>query len=112
MTPINDTLSRLARAFSVAEIMVNASSLTCAQDEGQALELLNRFPDFDVIPILTATRVSAYVERGSSVACQIDVNDLVSDGTSIVDAIDILKFRPRFFVLVSDRIGGYVHYSD
>jgi hypothetical protein len=31
---------------------------------------------------------------------------------SILDIVDILTDRPRVFVLVRNRIGGYVHFSD
>jgi hypothetical protein len=39
------------------------------------------------------------------------MSDLVSDATSILDIVDILADRPPVFVLVRNRIGGYVHFS-
>jgi hypothetical protein len=42
----------------------------------------------------------------------IKVGDLISEATSIIDVVEVLAYRPRAFVLVQNRIGGYVHFSD
>jgi hypothetical protein len=52
------------------------------------------------------------VERGTTEVQTIRVNDLVTEGTSIIDAVDLLRRKRRFFVLVQNHIGGYVHFSD
>jgi hypothetical protein len=42
----------------------------------------------------------------------IEVSDLVSEGTTLLNAVDILRGRAFSFVLTHQRIDGYVHYSD
>ena len=92
--------------------MIPESDLVCSNDASEAAELLDKYTDFDMIPIRTRGVLTALLERGSSSPQAIRVNDLVSDATSILDAVDILTTRPRAFVLVRDRVQGYVHFSD
>jgi hypothetical protein len=112
MAAVANTLTRLAREFVVRDIMVPAADLVCSVDVPGALELLERYPDFDMIPIRRTNALTSVVERGASTPRPIRVENLVSDATSIVDVVDILTNRPRVFVLVRDQIGGYVRFSD
>jgi hypothetical protein len=112
MSSISDTLTRLAREFVVRDIMVPEEDLVCSTDVTGAVELHVQFPDFDMIPLRSAQTLTGYVERGASTLRPIRVDDLVSDATSIIDVVDILTNRPRVFVLVKNRVGGYVHFSD
>ena len=108
----DDTLTRLAREFVVRDIMIPAKDLVCATCIPQAVELLNRYLDFDMIPLVVQDSITAYLERSGSDPRPLRISDLVSDATSILDIVDILTDRPRMFVLVHNRISGYVHFSD
>ncbi len=112
MPTISDTLTRLTREFVVRDIMVPEADLICSTDVTGAMELLTRFPDFDMIPLRSKHTLTSYVERGASKPRPIRIDDLVSEATSIVDVVDILTNRPRVFVLARNRIDGYVHFSD
>ena len=112
MPTISDNLTRLSREFVVRDIMVPEADLICSKDMTGAMELFTRFPDFDMIPLRSKDTLTSYVERGASKPRPIRINDLVSEATSIIDVVDILTNRPRVFVLVRDRIAGYVHFSD
>ena len=112
MSTLTDTLTRLAREFAVRDIMIPEFDLVCSSDASEAAKLLVKYPDFDMIPIRTRGVLTAFLERGGSTPRAIRVDDLVSDATSIFDAVDILTTRPRAFVLVRDRVQGYVHFSD
>jgi len=107
-----EALERLAREFVVRDIMVPEADLKWTHDRRQAIQLLDEYPDFDMIPIRTGGVLTTVHERGAAEARPIAVSDLVSDATSIIDVVDILVDRPRVFVLVRDHIGGYVHFSD
>lgn len=108
MSTLTDTLTRLAREFAVRDIMIPEFDLVCSSDASEAAKLLDKYPDFDMIPIRTCRVLTAFLERGGSTPRAIRVDDLVSDATSIFDAVDILITRPRAFVLVRDRVQGYV----
>jgi hypothetical protein len=107
-----NTLTRLAREFVVRDIMILVGDLVCASGTPEAVELLDRYPDFDMIPLVAQDSLTAYLERGGSGPRPLRMSDLVSDATSILAIVDILTDRPRVFVLVRNRIGGYVHFSD
>jgi hypothetical protein len=108
----DETLTRLAREFVVRDIMIPASDLVCAAGTPAAVELLERYPDFDMIPLVAQDSLTAYLERAGSGPRPLRMSDLVSDATSILDIVAILTARPRLFGLVRNRIGGYVHFSD
>lgn len=112
MSHLESTLARLAQSFSVRDIMVTSDELTRANDKSHAQQLLQENSDFDVIPIEQKGMLNSYVERDSDVPKPIRIQDIVSDTTSILDLVDILRDRKFCFVLTSQRIAGYVHFSD
>jgi hypothetical protein len=85
MSTLTDTLTRLAREFAVRDIMIPECDLVCSSDASEAAKLLDKYPDFDMIPIRTRGVLTAFLERGGSKPRAIRVNDLVSDATSILD---------------------------
>jgi hypothetical protein len=106
------TLERLAATFTVRDVMVPKGRLVCGHDDDECRRLLDEHDDFNLIPLVTSDRLTAYVERelGSR---EIDLHeDVISDSTSLLDLIDVLRDRTFSFVLAGDRIGGYVHFSD
>jgi predicted RNA-binding protein with RPS1 domain len=93
--------------------MVPTKHLTCSEREKDAPAVSAENPDFNVIPIKKRGRqITGYYERDSRLTKQIMANDLISDGTSIVDLLSTLDKRPFCFVLTHAQIAGYVHFSD
>lgn len=109
---LEETLQRLAHTFTVSDIMVPIEKLTYASSEAKAGELLELIPDFDVIPIVRRGTLCAYLERGFDHSRDIRPYDIVCDATSILDLVDILEDRKFCFIMVSNRIAGYIHFSD
>lgn len=112
MPAIHDNLNRLAQAFSVRDIMVHASDLVCTTVESDALILSKSYPDFTVIPIKPQDRIMSYYLRDSGEIQALGVGDLISDGTRLLDLLEIFEQRQFAFVLGPRKIDGYVHYSD
>ena len=112
MPTIEETLKRLAITFTAKDIMIPEKGLTCANNEVDAAGLSQDNLDFNVIPIRQNTRLAGYFLRDSRTTKQIVLNDLISDGTSLLDIVEILEDREFSFVLSHREIAGYVHFSD
>jgi len=112
MPTIEETLKRLATTFTVKDIMVPDADLTIAVDDLAAIRVSHDNPDFSVIPIRQNGKLTGYFERDSRGTKKIELNDLISDGTSLLDLVEILEDRQFCFVLSHRHIEGYVHYSD
>ena len=112
MPHIDETLSRLASAFTVKDIMTPRAKLVCAVDAKDARCVSHDNPDYDVIPIQKGKALMGYFERMSGKAKRIGPTVLVADGTSLLDLVDILEERQFSFVLSGQSIEGYVHFSD
>src|SRR5256885_2131985 len=112
MPTIEETLKRLAITFTARDIMVPAAGLKCANDEMDAARVSKDNPDFSVIPIRQNGRLDGYFVRDSRTSKQIVLNDLISDGTSLLDIVEILEDREFSFVLSHREIAGNVHFSD
>ena len=109
---VTEALKHLTSRFTVKDIMTPKPRLICAPDTDTAPEVSGAYPDFSIIPIKKDGELAAYFERDTGRARAIEVGDLVSDGTTLIDMVDILQARGFFFVLTHQRIDGYVHYSD
>jgi hypothetical protein len=112
MNDISKTLERLANTFTVRDIMVKAEELVYADGLATALQIIEENVDFDVIPIKKDGILKAYLERGKNKEKYIDLRELISDATSVLEAVTILQERKFCFVLSGQRITGYVHFSD
>jgi hypothetical protein len=112
MPRIEETLNRLAIAFAVKDIMTPRTGLVCAANDIQAVRVSDDNPDYDVIPIQQGGTLTGYFERKSRRARKITPVDLITDGTSLLDLVEILEQRQFSFVLSRQKIEGYVHYSD
>jgi hypothetical protein len=112
MPTIEDTLKRLAVTFTVRDVMVPAAGLTCAGDGLEAATVSKENPDFSVIPLRRDARLAGYFLRDAQTSKEIDLNDLISDGTSLPDLVEIFEDREFSFVLTHRQIAGYVHFSD
>ncbi len=112
MAHLIETLERLAVAFTVSDIMIPESALKCADAKASAEVFLQENPLFDVVPIRENGLLKEYLERGSDRLKPISLQDIVSNATSIFGIVDILTGKKFVFVLVRQRIEGYVHFSD
>ena len=112
MPHIEETLNRLATAFTVKDIMTPRNALVCAANDLQAARVSDDNPDYDVIPIRKEGRLTGYFERRSGRVNKIMPDDLIADGTSLLDLVDILEDRQFSFVLSGQKIEGYAHFSD
>lgn len=111
-TNLKQILRQLAYTFTAKDIMVPKADLKFGSNESEARNLLDQYPNYDIIPIDQKGLISSYVKRSSQRVRNIITRDLVSEATSILDLVDILQDRKFCFVLVANRIGGYVHFSD
>jgi hypothetical protein len=112
LTSAIDNLERLAGAFTVRDIMVSAEDLVCATVEADAPLVSKTYSDFSIIPIKSGTRLSAYFSRDTGGVKPIEIHDLISDGTGILDLTGILEHHEFAFILGPRQIDGYVHFSD
>lgn len=112
MPTIEETLKRLAITFTARDIMVPEAGLICAGDGIEAARVSKENPDFSVIPLRQNSQLTAYFLRDSHTLREIVLNDLVSDGTSLLDLVEIFEDREFSFVLTHREIAGYVHFSD
>ena len=112
MPTLKETLKRLATTFTVRDIMIPRVGLICSDDEKHAAKVSDDNPDFNVIPIPQEGQLTGYFERDSRNIKRIELDDLISDGTSLLDLVEILEDRQFSFVLSHRHIEGYVHYSD
>jgi hypothetical protein len=109
---VTDALKQLTTIFTVKDIMTPRSRLICAPDAEAAPGVSAANPDFSVIPIKKEDELTGYFERDAKQAYPIVVGDLVSDGTPLLDLVDILQEKEFSFVLAHQDVDGYVHYSD
>jgi hypothetical protein len=92
--------------------MTPGAGLLCAADDMQAVVVSDENPDFDVIPIQQDGTFTGYYERKFQRKKKITPNDLISDGTSLLELVAILGDRQFSFVLSRQKVAGYVHFSD
>lgn len=113
---VETALAQLSRAFTVRDIMTPCAALVGAANANDA-RALSEEKEYDVIIYPESAVVpTGYFYRGGDLQ-MIELGDIVSDGTSLLDAIDLLEEKKRrergfFFVLTSDKISGFVHFSD
>lgn len=109
---VEATLAQLARTFTVRDIMVAVDGMTRANTPEEAGRLLAEHPDYDHIPLPAHGEVGGYVRRGDLRFQPVRPVDLISDGTSLLDVPDLMVRRDFVFVLSSNRIRGFLHFSD
>jgi len=112
MPTTEETLKRLAITFAVRDIMIPEAGLTCAGDGIEPARVSKHYPDFSVIPLRRDAKLTGYFLRDSQTLREIILNDLISDGTSLLNLVDIFEDREFSFVLTHRQIAGYVHFSD
>jgi hypothetical protein len=112
MPTVKETLKRLSITFTARDIMIPRRELVCAGSESQAEIVSKANPDFSIIPIRRKGKVNGYFERDTRIAKEIALSDLLSDGTSLLDLVEIFEDRQFCFILSHRQIAGYIHFSD
>jgi hypothetical protein len=112
VTQIERNLAQLSETFFVKDIMVNSADLIRASDRAEATHLLSSYPEYDIIPVPSKGPITSYYRRNETNVHFIRNKDLISDGTSLRDLPKLLVNREFFFVLSSNMISGYIHFSD
>jgi hypothetical protein len=108
----SENLNRLAAAFTVRDIMVSTGELVCATVAADAPLVSKTYSDFSIIPIKTGSKLSAYFNRDTTLVTPIEIHDLISDGTTLLDLIEVLEHHEFAFILGPRQIDGYIHFSD
>ena len=70
------------------------SQLVCALDAEAAPAISAANPNFSVIPIKKDDELTAYFERDPGQTQPIRVGNLISDGTTLLDLVEILQGGP------------------
>lgn len=112
MTDLQETLRRLASRFVAWDIMKPAGELVSADSESGAQRCLKENPSYDIIPISSEGKLSAFLERGQSRRRVIQIQHVISAGTPIPDVVDSLCDRRFVFVVGRHEVIGLVHFSD
>jgi hypothetical protein len=112
MPTVKETLKRLSITFTAKDVMIPHRELVCAGSESQAEIVSKANPDFSIIPIRRKGKVNGYFERDTRIAKEIALSDLLSDGTSLLDLVEIFEDRQFCFILSHRQIAGYIHFSD
>jgi hypothetical protein len=86
--------------------------LVCARSENEAEMMSKANPDFSIIPTRRKGKLERYFERDTHITREITLSDLLSDGTSLLDLVEIFEEREFCFILSHRQIAGYVHFSD
>lgn len=111
-TNVEQTLTQLANAFTARDIMVDVDEMARADDPGEAARLLEAHSEYDQIPLPAHGRVGGYYARNDNKFHAVQRSDLISDGTSLLTLPELLADRTFFFVLTSNHIQGFIHFSD
>ena len=110
--PVEHVLHQLAATFTVRDVMVSTESLERADSLDEARQSSAQHPEFNTIPLPKMGSITAYVQRDKTKPQVIRSADLISDGTSLLNVPRLLMQRDFFFVLSSNTIAGFVHFSD
>jgi hypothetical protein len=109
---VEDTLAQLGAAFAVRDIMVRYEDLQLVDDESEARRFFEEQEDYDYTASPKTGRITTYYKRDELKGQPLRQEDLLSDGTGLLDLLDLLTVRDFFFVLSANRICGFVHFSD
>lgn len=109
---VDDILAQLGAAFAVRDIMTRYEDLQLVDDEREARQFFEEQEDYDYTASPKTGRITTYYKRNDPNGHPLRHEDLLSDGTGLLDLLDLLAARDFFFVLSANRICGFVHFSD
>jgi hypothetical protein len=109
---VSETLRQLGKSFTVRDIMIPYEDFVLIEDESEANRFFDEYDDFDYTASLTRGEITTYYKRGVPGSFELSQEDLLSDGTSLLELLNLMVSRDFFFVLSANRICGFVHFSD
>ncbi len=109
---IGDVLRQLGTSFTVRDIMISCEDFVTVDSEGEVGRFFDLYQDYDYTASLTRGQITAYYKRGEPEGFDLGQEDLLSDGTSLLDLLELMANREFFFVLSANKICGFVHFSD
>jgi hypothetical protein len=92
--------------------MIPKDQIVSAENEENALKLLNQNPQYDVIPLHSKGHLVGFLERNNAKSKRIQIKDAVSAGTPILDIVGTFCNKQHLFVLGQCEIIGLIHFSD
>jgi len=102
-------IERFLELISAEDIMTEVGKLKRADDLKNAGNL---FSQYDVVPYPKKGPITGYHYLKSRALIEIEIKNLISKGTNIIELIKILKEKQFCFVLSGTEINGYIHFSD
>ena len=104
-----ESLSRLSSMVSVGDVMTRSRHLRRAD----TLEVARkRFHEYDVVPFPRRGKIEGFFERNSDDVTPLEVEHLLSADTSIHHVPELLTQQRFYFVVSTNAVVGYAHYSD
>lgn len=92
--------------------MINCEDFLTVDSEWEVGRFFDLYQDYDYTASLTRGQITTYYRRGELEGFDLGQEDLLSDGTSLLDLLDLLVRREFFFVLSGNKVCGFVHFSD
>ena len=102
-------IERFSELITAEGIMTEIGKLKRAGDLKNASHLFNQY---DVVPYPKKGPITGYYHLKSRDLIEIEIKNLISRGTNIIELIKILKEKQFCFVLSGTEINGYIHFSD
>lgn len=104
------TISGLERAFVVQDI-TSSPLITCKSEE-ELSQFLEKYPEFDIVPLEQDGQIVAIIEKDSQIRKPIDISMLVSAEESLLNFLPYLEQQSFYLVLKGTEIHGIVTRSD
>lgn len=89
--------------------MTPVNQLKRADTIDQAEQLFN---EYDVVPYPRSGEINGFFQRSDSEIRPVEPELLLSAGTSVFEVLKLLNQSKFYFVIMGNRVVGYVHYSD
>ncbi len=109
---VGDILKQLGTSFTVRDIMISYEDFAMVNSEREVGQFFDLNQDYDYTASLTRGQITTYYRRGELEGFDLRQEDLLSDGTSLLDLLELMANREFFFVLSANKIRGFVHFSD
>ena len=109
---ISEILRQLGKSFTVRDIMIPYEHFVLIEGEWEAHRFFDEYDDFDYTASLQRGKITTYYRRDMPGSFELGQEHLLSDGTSLLELLNLMVSRDFFFVLSANRICGFVHFSD
>ncbi len=109
---VSEILGQLGKSFAVRDIMIPYEDFVLIDSESEAHRFFDEYEDFDYTASPTRGRITTYYKRDVPGSFELGPEHLLSDGTSLLELLDLMVGRDFFFVLSANSVCGFVHFSD